>query len=827
MDGIPALDLLDLVMDVFHSSPNQFNNTKDVREPRGNFSATLQSNMRKRIPTTNTNLDLINIHHVPSNGTHSGSNAMLHVFEDNEAVIEMIIKGRSPTMRHVSRTHRVALDWLFDRINLDSTIHIRYIDTKQLADILTKGNFTRDEWNNLLHLFKISHFSSICCVKCSSLTSCSKTMAKRMQERKGERSVGKSKSTAMNLSSHAPTSSSSAKSPKLAGNSIASKSPGILIATVKLERRKRRNSKSDAQRRVLKRDCKMHTLAGWWTQPRILVATKEESGDLELSESETGSEKYGTGRLVAQKTATVKPYASSKSDSQGGPKAERIEWSHNLHVSPATIHHTEAVFSIVWVIYGREHDDPVDDLDVNMAIWCIFLNATLWAAVHLGQDYEAKLRYVKNQFWNSVGQLFNETGKLISERKEITDVSTIGFKDATWMSTRLLCEKAYQITNAKTYVFSASVLCVGKMGDDPVATWKSKIEWYSENNHFKDMNRIDGMPTEFECKIFRGITTLGLLEKIQKSNERPTVWTWALHRQDHLHVYVQRLNDIANWRTKRQSTYTKFQVHAWMIINSNKKNLNQSENYHKSAHKLFWNACTWHESEDQTFYGLSTNLQEQSRNGLRHVTDDWQDWFRGFISRLRLCWRPWGSQNQTGGNLMYLWESNIRLHLLDVQETHVSISQFNRIRNCFVGCWFENGRAICSWFMGCGGRSVTFIEEYRITNPSGSRKLLAKSQIQTQTRGKPRCWSNVACGLRHRTSLKTMRQWSKWSSKAEVQPWDMYPEPTGVALDWFFDRFNLNSQNSNQVCRHQTPTCRLVAKREFRTWWVEQSSSSV
>ena len=29
------------------------------------------------------------------------------------------------------------------------------------------------------------------------------------------------------------------------------------------------------------------------------------------------------------------------------------------------------------------------------------------------------------------------------------------------------------------------------------------------------MNRIDGMPTEFEWKIFPGITTLGLLEKIQ------------------------------------------------------------------------------------------------------------------------------------------------------------------------------------------------------------------------------------------------------------------------------------------------------------------------
>ena len=44
---------------------------------------------------------------------------------------------------------RVALDWLFDRINLDPKIQIKYIDTKnQLADILTEGNFTLDEWNH-------------------------------------------------------------------------------------------------------------------------------------------------------------------------------------------------------------------------------------------------------------------------------------------------------------------------------------------------------------------------------------------------------------------------------------------------------------------------------------------------------------------------------------------------------------------------------------------------------------------------------------------------------------------------------------------------------
>ena len=79
-------------------------------------------------------------------------------------MIKMIIKGRSPTMRHVSRTHRVALDWLFDRINLNSKIRIKYIDTKnQLADILTKGISHVMSGIILLCLYNICHFSSTVC----------------------------------------------------------------------------------------------------------------------------------------------------------------------------------------------------------------------------------------------------------------------------------------------------------------------------------------------------------------------------------------------------------------------------------------------------------------------------------------------------------------------------------------------------------------------------------------------------------------------------------------------------------------------------------------
>ena len=68
------------------------------------------------------NDDLDNVDFISSNVQSSRQEALLYVFEDDEAVIKMIIKGRSQIMRHVARIHRVALDWLFDRISLDPKI---------------------------------------------------------------------------------------------------------------------------------------------------------------------------------------------------------------------------------------------------------------------------------------------------------------------------------------------------------------------------------------------------------------------------------------------------------------------------------------------------------------------------------------------------------------------------------------------------------------------------------------------------------------------------------------------------------------------------------
>ena len=49
------------------------------------------------------NDELSDVDHVVTSAKPSHFEAMLYIFEGNEAVIKMIIKGRSPTTRHVSR----------------------------------------------------------------------------------------------------------------------------------------------------------------------------------------------------------------------------------------------------------------------------------------------------------------------------------------------------------------------------------------------------------------------------------------------------------------------------------------------------------------------------------------------------------------------------------------------------------------------------------------------------------------------------------------------------------------------------------------------------
>ena len=66
MDGIPALDLWDLVIELLHSSPNQLNNTKD--QVRGDSSRNTTSDKhtqsQTKVPIHHDNLELSNVDHV-------------------------------------------------------------------------------------------------------------------------------------------------------------------------------------------------------------------------------------------------------------------------------------------------------------------------------------------------------------------------------------------------------------------------------------------------------------------------------------------------------------------------------------------------------------------------------------------------------------------------------------------------------------------------------------------------------------------------------------------------------------------------------------------
>ena len=254
------------------------------------------------------------------------------------------------------------------------------------------------------------------------------------------------------------------------------------------------------------------------------------------AESWSNHEDEATGQLVAHKKGTEKPAASSTSANSDNPEAGSRKWPNIYYISPAVVSHMETVCSIIRKIYGQSPTDDFDDLNVNTAIWGIFMNTTLRAAIHLGQHQTENLLFTKNQHLKSAKQLLQATDMLIKDQTEINALTTIDYKDLTWRSTSLLCDKTFAITNAKTYVFADSVLCLESMRDEPNVPRKNNIKWYFEKNHLKDLNRIDGKPTEFEWKLFPGFTMLGILEEIQTIYERSAVF----QRQDHLHVNVQR-----------------------------------------------------------------------------------------------------------------------------------------------------------------------------------------------------------------------------------------------------------------------------------------------
>ena len=293
---------------------------------------------------------------VPSNVQSARQEALLYVFEDNEAVIKMIIKGRSPTMRHLSRTHRVALDWLFDRSNLDPKIQIKYIDTKkQLADILTKGNFTRDEWNHLLNLFNISHFSS---------TACTAAMAKRAQQESGEERVTAKSRPMMNLTERMPSVVSSSISSNPGRTSYGYQDPGKSVAVDDQSGQPDRlspagYSKLDYDRSWSSQEWKSvaveHDRSGKPEKPSQPGYSKEDYGQSWSSQEwKSGAVEHDrSGKPEKTSWDILQKVAPHREEPLLGGNAHSVRYGEMIHDGsgkPETVHHQEEAYSEKFVM---------------------------------------------------------------------------------------------------------------------------------------------------------------------------------------------------------------------------------------------------------------------------------------------------------------------------------------------------------------------------------------------------------------------------------------------------------------------------------------------
>jgi hypothetical protein len=79
----------------------------------------------------------------------------LIIAEDNEAVIKIVKKARSLALRHLPRTHRIDVRWLYE-VCADPHVKMLYVGTKeQVADLMTKALNKPETWYHLLDIAQI------------------------------------------------------------------------------------------------------------------------------------------------------------------------------------------------------------------------------------------------------------------------------------------------------------------------------------------------------------------------------------------------------------------------------------------------------------------------------------------------------------------------------------------------------------------------------------------------------------------------------------------------------------------------------------------------
>ena len=106
-------------------------------------------------------------------------------------------------------------------------------------------------------------------------------------------------------------------------------------------------------------------------------------------------------------------------------------------------------------------------------------------------------------------QMFDISGKLIvGQSDEIYGMSTINWEHSSWKQLSLVSdEEVISLSHAKVYVFSDSVLCLGKMYQNQTSNsaWEEKLSWFKSSSQYELWKQLrwwaDGIRVEYFPRI--------------------------------------------------------------------------------------------------------------------------------------------------------------------------------------------------------------------------------------------------------------------------------------------------------------------------------------
>ena len=143
--------------------------------------------------------------------------------------------------------------------------------------------------------------------------------------------------------------------------------------------------------------------------------------------------------------------------------------------------------------------------------------ATMNAATFMERIFSTIQSFVKNSEDLTLKQMFDVTAQLVNDQEEIHGLDKILWEKNSWKHLSLIGDETIiNLQSTKVYVFSDSVLCLGRIFQHPDSNeaWKNRVAGVKSVKSYRDYDGINGEPTEFEWNIFPGFTTLQLCDKI-------------------------------------------------------------------------------------------------------------------------------------------------------------------------------------------------------------------------------------------------------------------------------------------------------------------------